>query len=98
MLGLKVSDVGRTCCNPMATVFGCPENIRVRLLKPTPRQLNIILKSIEVKDIHIGYQPIRDVVTGIYRRHFWRHSPTARLSAMGLFLDRAGAIDAQRVY
>jgi hypothetical protein len=49
----------------VAAVFGCPENVRVRLLKPTPRQLNVILKSIKVKDIHIRYQPIRDTWTGI---------------------------------
>jgi hypothetical protein len=49
----------------VAAVFGCPENVRVRLLKPTPRQLNVILKSIKVKDIHIRYQPIRDTGTGI---------------------------------
>jgi hypothetical protein len=65
MLGLNVFDVGRTCRNPVAAVFGCPENVRVRLLKPTPRQLYIILKSIKVKDIHIRYQPGRDIGTGI---------------------------------
>jgi hypothetical protein len=69
----------------MATVFGCPENIRVRLLKPTPRQLNVILKPIKVKDIHIDYEPMRDVGTGINRRHL----PFPRES-FGICESRAG--------
>src|ERR1700733_9147496 len=91
MLGLNVFDVGRTCRNPMAAVFGCPENIRVRLLKPAPRQLYVILKPIKVKDIHIDYEPMRDVGTSINGRHLV-------LSAINRFLDRTGAVEAQCVY
>jgi hypothetical protein len=49
----------------MAAVLCCPEDIRVCLLKPMPRELHVILKSIKVKDIHIGHQPIGDIGRGV---------------------------------